>query len=96
MLVSNRRFRSESAVNWRCFFGHDWHSVRLNVVKNSGRTDRVCLRCKLHEVPISVGGGWGGWQEIGDWEASMEASRARRDAAKAIAAERASDKATAD
>jgi hypothetical protein len=56
-------------MNWRCRLGHhDWVRVLH---------DRVCLRCERHEVPISTGGGWGGWDEIGAVQAERKARQER-------------------
>jgi hypothetical protein len=66
-------------VSLRCWLGHhDWEHICYN-------DERVCLRCKRHEITISIGGGWGGWQEVSEWRAAQAARRARRERAKRIA-----------
>jgi hypothetical protein len=67
----------------RCWLGHhDWEGLP----RDAGcLTSRVCLRCHQRDVFTSIGGGWGGWQEIGDFERQREARMERQRRAKRIA-----------
>ena len=65
-------------MNWKCWWGHDWERIGFPA------TDRVCLRCRRHEVAVSEGGGWGGWREINDYRRIVEYVRHRQEAAKRI------------
>ncbi len=55
--------------------GHDWERVEPM---------RICLRCHRLEVPISVGGGWGDWQEVTEWQREKMARDERRRKAKRL------------
>jgi hypothetical protein len=66
-------------MSLRCLLGHhDWEHLREN-------TERVCLRCRRHQVAISIGGGWGGWDDITAVKAQAAERWRRQDKAKRIA-----------
>jgi hypothetical protein len=70
-------------MNWRCFFGHhDWEGLPRD---KGCVSSRICLRCHQREVFVSVGGGWGGWEEVGEWQRRLKARADRRARAKRIA-----------
>jgi hypothetical protein len=72
-------------VSLRCLFGHhDWEGLPR---EQGCLISRVCLRCRQREVFTSIGGGWGGWQEVGEWTRADHIRRERRDRAKKIAAD---------
>jgi hypothetical protein len=66
-------------VSLRCLLGqHDWENL------NSG-AERVCLRCRRHQVSVDTGGGWGGWDDITAVKAAATERDRRQRKAKLIA-----------
>ncbi len=66
-------------MSLRCLLDfHDWEHINDNA-------ERVCLRCRRHQVTVSVGGGWGGWEDITEVKAAAVERSRRQMKAKRIA-----------